>query len=118
LTKGLAGAMLSKRLETPRPDVIEELLTPLRYGRSVVLQVADKRLPRKTRSYPTMLVITPMVQLGGSPQQLLIAMPPYGSEVFDIQTELRGSKLARLGLSFTMADALSKALQKILWRIL
>jgi hypothetical protein len=97
-----------------RPDVLEQLLGPLKEGRQVVLSVKDIRLPKKSRRYCPVLALTPYVQ-GGCPQgYLLVSMPPYGSELVDPKVDLKPSVFARLGLSFSLAKAVANALQHVL----
>src|ERR1041384_2983577 len=99
-----------------RPNVEEALLAPLRDGKAVYIKVDDIRLPKKQRAYNTMLFICPLKVLGVDLPRLLVAMPPYGSDILDPRTDLKASVLARLGLSFSLASALAEALRKILWR--
>lgn len=88
-------------------------MAPLLQGRAVWLRVEDARLPRKTRKYKTLLVIAPLVSLGVDRQYLLVAMPPYGSEIVDPETDLKATVFARLGLSFSLARALVDAIKKL-----
>lgn len=95
---------------------MQSLLAPLREGKAVWLKVDDRRLPKKTRKYPTVLMICPMDKLGIDTDALLVAMPPYGSEIVDPATGLKPSMFARLGLSFSLSSALAHALRLVLRR--
>ena len=112
LTKVSESPKLRIRLIDDRPDVVSTLLAPLREGKPVWLEVNDKRLPKKTRKYRTILVICPLRALGYNVKGFLVAMPPYGAEIVDSETDLKGITFARLGLSFSLASALADALHK------
>lgn len=110
LTKDVIPRTISPRLIEHRPNVLETLLEPLRSGKAVVLRVSDIRLPKKTRKYQPVLVICPLSVMGIDYPRLLVSMPPYGSELIDPSVDLKASNFARLGLSFSLASALSNAL--------
>lgn len=101
-------------LNEVQQDVLTRLLLPLKKKRQVSLVVNDIRLPKKTRKYPTMLVITPYEGKNCPPGYFLFAMPPYGSEILNMEDDLKPFNLARLGLSMTLATALAKALRYVL----
>lgn len=116
LTKDSIGGTIGSGLNEFQLEVSEELLSPLREGKAVWLLVKDKRLPKKTRKYETVLVLAPTVSLGGAGGWMLVSMPPYGSELIDTRTDLKATTFARLGLSFSLASALVDALCKTLRR--
>lgn len=116
LTANVQRFRIAGRLIEYQPKVAEALLEPLRKGEPVWLKVDDLRLPKKTRKYSTFLFICPFKTLGYDAPRLLVAMPPYGSEVLNPRTDLKATVLARLGLSFSLASALADALRKTLWR--
>lgn len=113
MTKKAIPYILSPRLIQYRPDALNELLHPLLDRRPVWLKVEDKRLPKKTRKYGTLLHIGFVTE---SSRWLLIAMPPYGAELIDPAVDLKAVNFARLGLSFSLSSALVSALKKLLWR--
>lgn len=113
LTKDSLSSRIPSRLIEDRPDAATDLLSPLLRGKPVWLLVEDQRLPRKTRKYKTMLVLVPVPSLGFPVNRLLVAMPPYGSEILDPAVDFKSSVFARLGLSFSLASALTQALSKL-----
>ena len=102
------------RLNKFRPDVLEQLLGPLKNDQQVSLALTDLRLPKKTRRYKPVLVLVPYRQAGCPQGYLLAAMPPYGAEMIDPSKDLRPGVFARLGLSFTLASAIATALRYVL----
>lgn len=114
MTKESIEGTIHNRLIEYRPDVLQSLLAPLREGNAVWLEVKDKRLPKKTRAYKPVLVICPVSRIGVDASWLLVSMPPYGSELVNPRSDLKATVFARLGLSFSLASALARALRNVL----
>lgn len=102
------------QLSKTRLDVLEKLLGPLRRNQSVSLLIDDSRLPKKTRRYRPVMVITPYNHSGCPKGCLLVSMPPYGAELIDPQVDLKSIAFVRLGLRHSLASALASALKQVL----
>lgn len=91
--------------------MLKQLFEPLRRNQSVFLFVTDDRLPKKTRNYRPVLMLVPVQHAGCPTGTLLAAMPPYGSELIDMQ-DLKSISFVRIGMKPTLAAVLAEALKE------
>jgi hypothetical protein len=86
----------------------------LKHGKSVILAVHDKRLPKKARVKDSpLLILAPSELFGGVSGKLVVMLQAYGSEIIDITHPLKQLYFVRLGLTASLASALADALNEI-----
>lgn len=89
------------------------LLTPLRYGKPVMLVVDDPRLPKRKRIEKPLLFLIPQSVYGAPSTKLLVSFQTYGSEVIDTAKGIKPMELMRVGLGVKMAVSLAKSLDLV-----
>ncbi len=107
------GIIDPKRLPTSY-SVARGLLSPLRYGKAVVLAVDDPTLFKKSRSTkPQLLLLTPLSIYGPPSKLLSIALPCYGCEIVDTSSTIKPIVLFRLGLGAALTKELVLQLNEV-----
>ena len=113
LTEDVSSSKVRTALTDGRQSVATRLLNPLLAEKTVYLAVDDRRLPKKTREYRPVLVLVPGRAFGMTTRTLLASFPPYGAELLRVPRDLKASCFVRLGLTFSLAKAISVALTNL-----
>lgn len=88
------------------------ILAPLKDGQPVVLVVDDSPYMKKKNRYikHVLLFFTPLNIYGGLKEQVMVAIPSYGSDLIDLREKIKPMTFYRIGLSYRLSRALANAL--------
>jgi len=105
---------MSIALTVRQPEALSiQLLKPLLEGKPVVLEVLDKRMPKRKRAPKPLLFIAPVSLYGGSGHRLIVSFQTFGCEVVDIYPSVDPMAFSRMGIGMRMAKALSRSLNDV-----